>query len=59
MLIGLTLGLLSAANAACLDLKQTNVLSFEGTLSYRKSIVRTTQVSGSNLIESIKAVSGC
>jgi len=34
-LIGLTLGLASAANATCLDLKQTNVLSFEGTLSYR------------------------
>jgi FtsP/CotA-like multicopper oxidase with cupredoxin domain len=34
-LIGLTLGLASAANAACLDLKQTNVLSLEGTLSYR------------------------
>jgi hypothetical protein len=34
-LIGLTLGLASAANAACLDLKQTNVLSFEGTLDYR------------------------
>lgn len=34
-LIGLTLGLASAANAACLDLKQTNVLSFEGTLNYR------------------------
>ena len=35
LLIGLTLGLASAANAACLDLKQTNVLSFEGTLNYR------------------------
>jgi Domain of unknown function (DUF4431) len=34
-LIGLTLGLASAVNAACLDLKQTNVLSFEGTLNYR------------------------
>jgi hypothetical protein len=34
-LIGLTLGLASAANAAWLDLKQTNVLSFEGTLNYR------------------------
>ncbi len=34
-LIGLTLGLASAANAACLDLRQTNVLSLEGTLNYR------------------------
>jgi hypothetical protein len=34
-LIGLTLGLASAANAAGLDLKQTNVLSLEGTLNYR------------------------
>ena len=34
-LIGLTLGLASAANAACLDLKQTNALSLEGTLNYR------------------------
>jgi hypothetical protein len=34
-LIGLTLGLASAANAACLDLKRTNALSFEGTLNYR------------------------
>ena len=34
-LLGLMLGLVSAANAACLDLKQTNVLSFEGTLNYR------------------------
>jgi len=34
-LIGLALGLASAAHAACLDLKQTNVLSLEGTLNYR------------------------
>jgi Domain of unknown function (DUF4431) len=34
-LICFTLCVASAANAACIDLKQTNVLSFEGTLSYR------------------------
>jgi hypothetical protein len=34
-LIGLTFGLASVANTACLDVKQTNVLSFEGTLNYR------------------------
>jgi hypothetical protein len=34
-LIGLTLGLASAAHTACLDLKQTNVLSLEGTLNFR------------------------
>ena len=31
----MALGLASAAHAACLDLKQTNVLSLKGTLNYR------------------------
>jgi Domain of unknown function (DUF4431) len=34
-LICMTLCIASAANAACIDLKQTNMLSFEGTLNYR------------------------
>jgi Domain of unknown function (DUF4431) len=34
-LVCVTLCVASAASAACIDLKQTNVLSFEGTLSYR------------------------
>jgi hypothetical protein len=35
LLIGLTFCLASEANAACIDLKQANNLSFEGILNYR------------------------
>ena len=33
--IGLTICINASANAACIDLKQTDTLSFEGTLNYR------------------------
>ena len=33
--IGLTICINASANAACIDLKKTDTLSFEGTLNYR------------------------
>src|SRR6476646_9963710 len=33
--IGLTICINASANASCIDLKQTDTLSFEGTLNYR------------------------
>ena len=53
----------SLANAACIDVKQTKSVSFEGTLSTGRcngeSVVRTIKTNGMNLIESIRTIGDC